>query len=376
VSITVTCTIIPEVMTNSIIAGVNPSIGLQGAWIMNGINSILGGKPGMIYGASTFVSISLIDLVKKYGTGYIFYALMLSGILQFLFGLCRLGALCRLIPVAAVQGFANAMAFIIVVNQVRLVRHLPDQIFSRVGFSWQNLVNGQNHGSWYSSSTMIFVGVETIVSLAIMSLLHLAAKRRKVPSALIALLVCGAIEHGILRTLTKYKTPLLDSLGAIKTPFLQDIWTQQSIALPPLSLDTLRKIYLTSFAIFGSSLMENALTQRLLDDRTHTHWNINRTFFSNGIATVITAALGGLSGSGSVGQSLVLLQAHGVSRLSTFLTGVLIMVSIYFAYDAINLIPIGAVAGIMIWTVRTDKCLLTKSANFHPSNINFFEFVS
>lgn len=325
---------------------------------MNVINSLLGGKPGMIFGGSTYVSISLIALVQKHGQEYIFYALMLSGLLQFLFGLLRLGALCRLISIPAARGFSSAMAFVIICNQVRIARHFPEQKFTRLGFSWQNLTNGTNHGSWYSLSTLLFIGIETAVSFGIMALLHLVNKRRKVPSVLIALLVCGAIEHGLLRTLTKYRSPLLDSLGQLRAPYVQDIWSRSNISLPPLSLDTLQKIYVTSLAVFGSSLMENSLTQRFLDDQTYTHWNVNRTFVSNGIATVITAILGGLSGSGSVGQSLVLLQAHGVSRLSTFLTGVFTLVSIYFASDAIRLIPVGAIAGIMLWTVRFSTCVL------------------
>jgi len=339
-------------MANSIIAGVSPTFGLQGAWMMNILNSILGGKPGMIFGASTYVSVSLIALVMNEGKEYIFYALILSGIMQFIFGLFRLGAIFRLIPFPALHGFSTAMSFIIVLNQVRLARNLPDQVFVRLGFSWQNLLDGTNHGSWYSSSQLLFLGLETAISFGIMVFVDLFFKRRRVPSALIAILICVAIEHGLLRTLTKYRTPSIYSLGEVRTPFVQDIWTQQNFSLPPLTLDTLRKIYVTSLAIFGSNLMENALTQRCLDERTNSHWNVNRTILSNGVATVVTAIFGGFSGSGSVSQSLVLLQGHGVSRLSTFLTGVFTMVFIYFAYDAIKFIPIGAVAGVMLWTVR------------------------
>ena len=140
---------IPEAISSAMIAGVNPAVALQGTWIMNIVTSLIGGRPGMVSGATIFVAVALAELVEKEGANYIYYAVMFGGVLQMIFGLLGMGAFVRLLPHPVVQGFSNAMGLVIIAAQFRYTKVFPDHYFNpelssrnliEVGYSWAHKV--------------------------------------------------------------------------------------------------------------------------------------------------------------------------------------------------------------------------------------------
>jgi SulP family sulfate permease len=345
---------IPEAVTGSLIAGVSPALALQSTWLMNVLTALIGGRPGMISGTTPFIGIALADLVQKYGVGYVYYAVMFAGLLQFVFGLLGLGALMRFVPYPVVQGFSNAMALYIVAAQFRYGKVAPDKSFLtefqgrnlvEAGHSWSHITDGDS--PWITGSHLNILSIHVCVAFVIC--LGLPKLTRIIPSSFVALVVCTFVEHVFLRTPFTFRSATIEDYVTVKTPTLLPIWLDDNITLPSFNLDTFRKIYLYGLAVFGTGLCESLLATHIVDELTEIKGSKNRVAIGQGTANIVASIFAGMGGSGSIAQSLVANHSDGITNLSTFLTGAFVLLFVYAAYGMVNIIPLGAIAGIMVW---------------------------
>lgn len=352
-AITVSITIIPEAVSTALIAGVNPGYALQATWLMNIITALIGGRPGMISGSTTFVGVALAKLVEREGVEYIFYAVMLAGLFQIIFSLLGLGAYTRFVPYPVIQGFSNAMALVILAAQFRYGKMVPDQKFYesgrrnllQAGYSWEHIIGVDTE--WNSGIDVMLMLMHSLVAFAICFILPRFKVTRVIPGPFVALMLCTFVENVII-DLAGNQSARIGDYASVKTPLMRPIWITED--LPSFDVDTLSKIYLPALAVFGAGICETLLTKQIVDELTEVKGDRGRVIVGQGVANIVTACFGGMGGSASIGQSILTNHSDGITSLCTFLTGACMVFFVYAAHGFVNLIPLGAIAGIMAWT--------------------------
>jgi SulP family sulfate permease len=307
--------LIPEAISFSIIAGVDPKVGLYASFSIAIIISIAGGRPGMISAATGAMALVVVPLVDEYGVGYLFAATVLAGALQIGFGYLGVGGLMRFIPRTVMVGFVNALAILIFLAQIPHILLNGDDADS--GMFWLNLA-------------FIATGLAIIYGLPRLT--------KAVPSPLVAIVVLavGAIAFDL-------RLPTVGDMGELPSslPFF---------GLPgvPFSFETLRILapFVITLALVG--LLESLLTAQLLDDLTDTDSDKNLEARGQGIANVATGFLGGMAGCAMIGQSMINYRTGGRTRLSTLASGVFLLVLILVFGDFVAQIPMGALVAVMI----------------------------
>ncbi|MGO1421589.1 SulP family inorganic anion transporter [Staphylococcus equorum] len=305
--ILVALALIPEALSFSIIAGVDPMVGLYSSFIIAVVISFVGGRPAMISAATGSVALVIVPLVKDHGVQYLLAATILMGIIQIIFGVLKVGRLMKFIPNSVMIGFVNALAILIFMTQIK-------------------------HIFGISIPTYLFV----ITTLLIIYLLPRIFN--KIPAPLIAIVVLT-----IVYLATGAKVETVGDLGQITRSlpqfFIPDV---------PFNLETLQIIlpYSLSMAIVG--LVESLLTARIVDQATDTYSSKNRESRGQGIANFITGFFGAMGGCAMIGQSVINVRSGATTRLSTFTAGVFLIVLIIVFGDWVVQIPMPILAGIMI----------------------------
>ncbi len=307
--------LIPEAISFSIIAGVDPKVGLYASFAIAIIISFSGGRPGMISAATGAMALVIVPLVEEYGTGYLFAATVLAGILQVGFGYLGVGDLMRFIPRTVMTGFVNALAILIFLAQVPHI-----------------LLNGDDADSSQFGLNLLFIAAGLAIIYGLPRLTSV------VPSPLVAivLLAVGAIVFDL-------RLPTVGDMGdlpgSLPVPGLPDV---------PWNLDMLLVIlpYSVTLALVG--LLESLLTAQLLDDLTDSDSDKNRESRGQGIANVATGFLGGMAGCAMIGQSMINHRTGGRTRLSTLASGVFLIVLILALGDFVAQIPMGALVAVMV----------------------------
>ena len=299
--------LIPEAISFSIIAGVDPKVGLYASFIIAVITAFLGGRPGSISAATGAMALLMIDLVRNHGLQYLLAATFLTGIIQVIFGVCKLGRQMRYVPRAVMLGYINALAILIFLAQLPHLIGKPIAVYAL-----------------------------TALSLAIIYILPRFTKA--VPSPLVTLAVITGMAIAL-----KLNIPTVGDMGAFPT-------TPPIFALPqvPLNLETLQIIfpYSVSLAIVG--LLASFLTATLVDELTDTPSDKNQEAKGQGIANMVTAFFGGMAGCGMIGQSVINVHSGGRGRLSTFCAGIFLLIAILVLQDWVQQIPMAALVAIMI----------------------------
>ena len=347
---TMSLTQIPEAVSGALIAGVDPALALRATCLMNLITSMIGGRPGMISGTTPFVGIALADLVLKEGVEYVYYAIMFAGFLQVAFGVLGLGALMRFVPHSVIQGFCNAISVYTVLAQFRFCKISPEEggnvrRLVEFGHSWNHIAD---YGSaWIDGSALLIFGVHALVAFLIC--IGLPKITRAVPSSFIALLFCLIMNQFFEMLPSKYASPTVSDFTTIKLSTMLPVWSDKNISMPSLNVDTFFKVYLHGLAVFGTGLSESILASQIVDELTEVKSNKGRVAIGQGVANIIVAIFGGMGGSGSMAQTIVANHSDGITGLCTFLTSIFQLIFLYAAYDFVNIIPLGAISGIMIW---------------------------
>ncbi|HAE05488.1 MAG TPA: sodium-independent anion transporter [Richelia sp.] len=299
--------LIPEAIAFSIIAGVDPKVGLYASFIIAIITAFLGGRPGSISAATGAMALLMIDLVKEYGLQYLLATTFLTGAIQVIFGIFKLGRQMKYVPRAVMLGYINALAVLIFMAQ------LPQLI---------------------SKSPTVYI--LTVISLAIIYILPRFTKA--VPSPLVTLAVVTSVA-----TTLKLEVPIVGDMGELPK-------TLPVFALPevPLSWETLQVILPYSLTLATVGLLASFLTSSLVDELTDTPSDKNQEAKGQGIANMVTAFFGGMAGCGMIGQSVINVQSGGRGRLSTFCAGMFLLFAILVLQDWVKQIPMAALVAIMI----------------------------
>ena len=305
--IVVALALIPEAIAFSIIAGVDPMVGLYASFTMAVIVAFAGGRPGMISAATGAMALLMIPLVKEYGLNYLFAATILTGIIQIFFGVFKVARVMKFIPRAVMIGFVNALAIMIFIAQVP-------------------------HFLGISNMTYVFVAV-TLVILYVVPRFFKA-----IPAPLIAIVVLTAVAifSGVdLRT--------VGDLGSITQSL-------PSFLIPdvPFTLETLKIIFPYSISLAIVGLLESLLTASIVDDMTGTESNKNKEAKGQGIANIVTGFFGGMAGCAMIGQSVINVKSGGRGRLSTLIAGLFLIFLIIVLGDLVVRIPMPVLVGIMI----------------------------
>ncbi|EGR8646348.1 SulP family inorganic anion transporter, partial [Listeria monocytogenes] len=305
--IVVALALIPEAIAFSIIAGVDPMVGLYASFCIAVIIAFVGGRPGMISAATGAMALLMVPLVKEHGLDYLLVATILTGVIQILFGIFKVAKVMKFIPRAVMIGFVNALAILIFMAQVP-------------------------HFIGISNLTYVFVAI----TLAIVYILPRFFKA--VPAPLIAIIALTAVA---LYTNVDLRT--VGDLGAI-TRTLPEFF----IPNVPFTLETLVIVFPFSLALAIVGLLESLLTASIVDDMTDTESDKNRESRGQGIANIVTGFFGGMAGCAMIGQSVINVKSGGRGRLSTFIAGIFLMFLIIVLGDLVIQIPMPVLVGIMI----------------------------
>lgn len=322
--------LIPEAIAFSLIAGVDPKVGLYASFCIAVVTAFAGGRPGMISAATGAMALVMVDLVKDHGLQYLFAATILAGGLQLLAAALRLNTLMRFVSRSVVVGFVNALAILIFLAQ------LPELI----GMPWT-------------------VYAVCAAGLAIIYLLPLVT--RAVPSALVAIVVLTAacLWLGLdIRTVGDMGE-MPDTLPAFLVP---DI---------PWNLETLRILLPVSATLAVVGLLESLMTAQIVEDMTDTPTNRRRECAGQGAANVVTGFFGGMAGCAMIGQSVINVSSGGRGRLSCLVAGVVLLVLVVYASDWVAKIPMAALVAVMIMvSIGTFHWKSFAELRTHPRTAN------
>ena len=305
--IVVALALIPEAIAFSIIAGVDPMVGLYASFIIAVVTAIVGGRPAMISAATGAIALLIVPLVKDYGVEYLLAATILMGLIQLILGLLKVGRLMKFIPHSVMIGFVNALGIMIFMSQI-------EHIFG------------------ISISTYIYV----IITLLIVYIIPRFFKA--IPAPLIAIIVLTALY---MYTGSDVRT--VGDLGSIKQALPHFL-----IPNVPFNLETLQIIFPYSLSMAIVGLVESLLTAKIVDDATDTYSSKNRESRGQGIANMITGLFGGMGGCAMIGQSVINVKSGANSRLSTFTAGIVLIFMIIVLGGLVVQVPMPILAGIMV----------------------------
>jgi len=299
--------LIPEAIAFSIIAGVDPKVGLYASFCIAVVSAFVGGRPGMISAATAAMALLMITLVKEHGLQYLLAATVLTGILQIIAGWIRLGSLMQFVSQSVITGFVNALAILIFMAQ------LPEL----TGVSW-------------------VVYAMTAAGLGIIYLFPYIS--RAIPSPLVAIIVLTVVAIALnldIRTVGDLGD-LPDSLPIFLIPEI------------PLNFETLAIIFPISATMAIVGLLESLLTASIVDELTDTNSNKNQECVGQGTSNIVAGFLGGMAGCAMIGQSIINIKSGGRGRLSTLAAGVFLIILLVVAGDWVARIPMAALVAVMI----------------------------
>ncbi|MBE9116846.1 SulP family inorganic anion transporter [Lusitaniella coriacea LEGE 07157] len=299
--------LIPEAIAFSIIAGVDPKVGLYASFCIAIITSFMGGRPGMISAATGAMALLMTPLVREHGINYLFATTILTGILQIVWGWVKLGNQMRFVPRAVMIGFVNALAILIFNAQLPQLEEVPVTVY-----------------------VMVAAGLGIIYGLPRLT--------KVIPSPLVAIVVLTAIA---IRT--GLNIPTVGDMGTLPT-------TLPSFNAPivPLNFETIEIVLPYALALSLVGLLESFLTANVIDDLTDTPSNKNQEALGQGIANIATGFFGGMAGCAMIGQSVINIRSGGRTRLSTLSAGILLLLCILLLGDWVAQIPMAALVAVMI----------------------------
>lgn len=299
--------LIPEAIAFSIIAGVDPKVGLYASFCIAVVTAFAGGRPGMISAATGAMALLMVTLVKTHGLQYLFAATLLTGLLQILAGTFRLGSLMRFVSRSVVIGFVNALAILIFMAQLPELTNVVWQVYPLVA-----------------------------VGLGLIYLFPYVTKKIPSPLVCIVALTAFTMYYGVNVRTVGDMGALPDSLPIFLLPDLPLDFTTLTIIFP----------YAVMLAVVG--LLESMMTATIVDDLTDSPSNKNRECIGQGVANIASGFMGGMAGCAMIGQSVINVKSGGRGRLSTLLAGIFLLLMVVFLGGWVARIPMAALVAVMI----------------------------
>jgi len=323
--LTVAIALIPESIAFALVANLDPLVGLYSAFFMCLITALFGGRPGMISGATGAMAVVIVSLVVLYGVQYLFATVVLTGILQILIGIFRLGKLIRILPKPVMVGFVNGLAVVIFLAQLQ---------------QFKIYENGKT--TWLTGYPLyLMIGL----ILVAMSITHFLPKfTKKIPSPLVAIITVSALVY-----LFQLDVSIVnDMMGgkAVSAGLPTFAWLNV-----PISFATLKVIvpYAVTLCIIG--LSESLMTLSLIDEMTHTRGRANKECIAQGLGNIVSGFFKGMGGCAMLGQSMININSGGRGRLSGIVASSLLFSFILVLWPIIKMIPLAALVGVMIMVV-------------------------
>jgi SulP family sulfate permease len=335
--LTVALALVPEAVAFALMAGLSPLTGLYAAFMMGLVTAVLGGRPAMISGATGAVAVVIVTLAKSHGLEYVFAAVILSGIIQLLAGLFRLGKLIRLVPHPVIFGFVNGLAII---------------IFSAQFGQFQDA-----SGNWLTGGTLYLL--LALVALTMLIIWGLPKITKAIPASLAAILIVFGLVYFL-----QLDTKTVGDIASIKGGF-------PPFHLPnlPLNLDTLLVIFPYAAIVAGVGLTESLLTLNIVDELTETRGNGNREAIAQGTANILSGLFSGMGGCAMIGQSLINVSNGARARLSGIVAAVMLLVFVMFGSSLIEKVPMAALTGLMIMvSIGTFEWASLRTFNKFPKS--------
>ena len=299
--------LIPEAIAFSIIAGVDPKVGLYASFCIAIVTSFLGGRPAMISAATGAMALLMTTLVKDHGLSFLFATTILTGVLQIVWGWVKLGNQMRFVPRAVMVGFVNALAILIFSAQLPQLRNVPPLVY-----------------------VLVLAGLAIIYGMPYIS--------KVIPSPLIAILVITGLSITL-----GWDIPTVGDMGTLPA-------TLPGFALPavPLTFETIEIILPYALALSLVGLLESFLTANVIDDFTDTGSNKNQEAVGQGLANIVAGCFGGMAGCAMIGQSVINVRSGGRTRLSTLSAGIFLLACILLLRSWVAQIPMAALVAVMI----------------------------
>ena len=299
--------LIPEAISFSVIAGVDPRVGLFASFTMAVTISLVGGRPAMISAATGAIALVVAPLAREYGLGFLIAAVVLGGVLQVAFALGGVARLVRFLPRSVMVGFVNALAILIFSSQLPYLRDVPWAVYA-----------------------LLAVGLAVMVGLPRLT--------TAVPAPLVA--IVGLTAFTVFAAVA---VPTVGDEGelpsSVPVPGLPDV---------PYTWETLRIIAPFSLGIALVGLIESLMTAKLVDGITDTHSDLTRESWGQGVANIVTGFFGGMGGCAMIGQTMINVRSGARTRASTFLAGVFLLILVVALGDIVARIPMAALVGVMI----------------------------
>jgi len=329
--LTVALALVPEAVAFSFIAGISPIIGLYGAFMMGLVTAIIGGRPGMISGATGAMAVVMVSLIKEgnimgdnMGIQFLFAAIILAGLIQILFGAFKLGKFIRLVPHPVMMGFVNGLAIVIFISQLGMFK---------------------TNGVWLEGSALFTMLGLVAITMGIM--LGLPKINKNIPAALVAIVTVS----------------LIVILGGIETETVESFIVSKGgsgikaglphFGIPTISLnwETLKFIAPYSLILAAIGLIESLMTLTLVDELTESHGNGNKECMAQGLANITNGFFGGMGGCAMIGQSIINIKSGGRGRLSGIVAALGLLAFILFGSSYIEMVPIATLVGVMFMVV-------------------------
>ncbi|MDX8386214.1 MAG: SulP family inorganic anion transporter [Gallionella sp.] len=317
--LTVALAMVPEAIAFALVAHVSPLTGLYAAFIVALVTSVLGGRPGMISGATGALAVVMVALVVTHGVEYLFATVVLMGLLQMLFAVAKLGKFIRMVPHPVMLGFVNGLAIVIFLAQ----------------FSHFKVAGADGTQEWMQG--MALYTMLGLIALTMLVIYLMPKLTKAVPATLVGI---GIVSGLVLMFGIDTKT--VGDLGSIAGGL-------PNFHLPevPFNLETLQIILPYSLILAGIGLIESLLTLNLIDEMTDTRGKPNRESLAQGVANVIAGFFGSMGGCAMIGQSMINVNNGALKRLSGISTALFLLFFIMFASEWIEMIPLAALIGVM-----------------------------
>ena len=321
--LTVALALVPEAIAFAFVAGVAPLSGLYAAFIVGLITALIGGRPGMISGATGALAVVMVALVVDHGAEYLFATVILMGILQLIAGVLKLGKFIRMVPQPVMLGFVNGLAIVIGISQL----------------SQFKTVNPLGESVWISGDTLTY---SIIFAALTMYIIWLLPKITKVlPSTLVAILFTT-----ILVLILKIDIPSVGDLASVKGGL-----PNFSIPSVPLEIKTLEVIFPYAIILAAIGLIESLLTLNLVGEITNKRGGASQECLAQGLANAVTGFFGGMGGCAMIGQSIINVRSGGRTRIAGVAAALFLLIFILYTSSYIEMIPIAALVGVMFMVV-------------------------
>ena len=342
--------LIPEAIAFSVLAGVDPKVGLYASFSIAVITSIVGGRPGMISAATGAMALLMVNLVDQHGLQYLLAATVLTGVFQVILGQLGIHRVMRFVSRSVMTGFVNALAILIFMAQLKELGSISWEPTNIAGLSFSVPVITYMHWAVYA---MVIGGLGIIYLLPLVT--------RIVPSPLVCILIMTGIAmyFGLDIRDVGATGDLPDSLPYFLLP---DI---------PINFDTLMIILPTVLSLTVVGLLESLMTANIVDDLTDTESDAARESKGQGIANIVTGFFGGMAGCAMIGQSVINVQSGGRGRLSCLVAGVVLLMMVVFLGEWVSQIPMAALVAVMVMvSIGTFSWSSLTNLREHPMSSN------